>query len=78
MAIQNKTKSTIIAKDYILCNSILSKAKGLMFSKQKNLVFTFPSEKFVPLHMLFVFFPIDVIFADENKKITEFKEDFRA
>jgi uncharacterized membrane protein (UPF0127 family) len=49
-----------------------------MFSaKSKNLVFVFKKEKINPLHMLFVFYPIDVLFLDKNKKIVEIKENFR-
>ncbi len=54
-----------------------SKARGLMFSRKKNLVFVFNKEKIIALHMLFVFFPIDVLFLDKEKKIVEIKENFR-
>jgi uncharacterized membrane protein (UPF0127 family) len=62
---------------YQICDSIWSKASGLMFSKKKNLVFVFDQEKRVGLHMLFVFFPIDVLFLDKNKRIIEIKRNFR-
>ena len=62
---------------YQICKSIWSKALGLMFSKKKNLVFVFDKEKRIGLHMMFVFFPIDVLFLDENKRIIEVKKDFR-
>ena len=54
-----------------------SKARGLMFSKKKNLVFVFDKGKKIGLHMFFVFFPIDVLFLDKDKKIIEIKKDFR-
>jgi len=63
--------------EYELCKSILSKAHGLMFSKKKNLIFIFDEEQRIGLHMFFVFFPIDVLFLDENKKIIEIKENFK-
>ena len=44
---------------------------------KKPLVFVFKKEKIVTLHMLFVFFPIDVLFLDKNKKVVELKADFR-
>ena len=62
---------------YQICESIWSKTRGLMFSKKKNLVFVFNKEKRIALHMFFVFFPIDVLFLDENKRIIEIKENFR-
>ena len=48
-----------------------------MFSKRKNLIFVFDKEEIVPLHMFFVFFPIDVLFLDKNKRIVEIKKDFK-
>ncbi len=48
-----------------------------MFSKPKTLIFDFGKEKIIPLHMLFVFFPIDVLFLDKNKKVAEIKENFK-
>ncbi len=41
------------------------------------LIFEFPEEKIVPLHMMFVFFGIDVLFLDKHKRIVEIKQDFR-
>ena len=60
-----------------ICISAWRKAKGLMFSRKKNLMFIFDDEKERSLHMLFVFFPIDVLFLDKNKKIVEIKKDFK-
>ena len=49
-----------------------------MFSRQpKTLIFIFDSEKIVPLHMFFVFYPIDVLFLNKNKKVVETKENFK-
>ena len=62
---------------YKICKSAWSKARGLMFSRKKNLVFVFNKEKRISLHMLFVFFSIDVLFLDKNKRIVEIKKNFR-
>ena len=50
-----------------------------MFSKKEftPLVFIFKKEKRIPLHMFLVFFPIDVLFLDNEKKVVEVKENFR-
>lgn len=50
-----------------------------MFSKKQNmiLVFKFKFGKIVPLHMLFVFYQIDVLFLNEEKIIIELKKNFR-
>ena len=76
--IKNKTRKTLIAEKHYNFKSPISKAIGLMFSMNpKNLVFFFKKEEIVPLHMLFVIFPIDVLFLDKNKKVVELKENFR-
>jgi len=63
--------------EYKICRSLWSKARGLMFSRKKNLVFVFEEEKRIGLHMFFVFFPIDVLFLDSKKKVVEIKRNFR-
>ncbi len=58
-------------KNCTVCKSFLSKAKGLMFSKPKNLVFVFDRKEKISLHTFFVFFPIDVLFLDEKRRVVE-------
>ena len=76
--IRNQTKNKIIADDAELCEDILSKSLGLMFSRKKNnaLIFKFNREKTIALHMIFVSYPIDVLFLDKNKNIVDIKENF--
>ncbi len=78
MIIKNAAKKNIICTDAKFCKSIFSKARGLMFAKKpKALVFIFKKEKIAPLHMLFVFFPIDILFLNKNKEIVEIRESLR-
>jgi len=78
MYIKNTTRKTFIAKNAIICKSIISKSIGLMFSKKgKSLIFIFNKEKIIPLHMFFVFYPIDVLFLNKNKIVAEIKENFK-
>ncbi|MBW2978425.1 DUF192 domain-containing protein [Candidatus Woesearchaeota archaeon] len=63
--------------EFKICKSVWGKSRGLMFSKKKNLVFIFNKEKRIPLHMFFVFYPIDVLFLDKNKRIVEIKKNFK-
>lgn len=44
---------------------------------EKALVFIFRKERRADLHMLFVFFPIDALFLDKNKKIVDMKKNFK-
>ena len=76
MRIKNTTKKTLLAKDAKVCKSIFSRTMGLMFSKPRPLIFIFEKEKIIPLHMLFVFYPIDALFLDKNKIVVEIKEKF--
>ncbi|MAE42640.1 hypothetical protein CMO93_02625 [Candidatus Woesearchaeota archaeon] len=76
--VKNKTTKKIMSKNAKLCSSIFSKTFGLMFSaKPKALVFIFEKEKIIPLHMFFVFYPIDILFLDKNKIVVEKKENFK-
>jgi len=78
----NRTRNTVIAGKKRFLNSLFSKAKGLMFTSRsavhdKAMVFLFKKEKTVSLHMFFVFYPIDVIFLDQTKKVIEIKMNFK-
>ncbi len=78
--IKNKTKNIVLVDETKHCKSILSKAKGLMFTsgiKNKGLVFYFPKEQINSLHMVFVFYPIDVLFLDKDRKVVEIKRNFK-
>lgn len=56
----------------------ISKYIGLMFSlKEKRLVFEFKKEGIYPIHMLFVFFPIDVLYLSRDKRVVEIKENLK-
>ena len=78
MFIKNTAKNRIIAADFKFCDDNLSKSIGLMFSRKQNraLIFRFNKEKIISLHMLFVFYPIDVLFLDKNKIVVDKKENF--
>ena len=78
--IKNITKNKIIVKEKKICNSIFSRAFGLMFTKKNNnlgLIFKFNKEQIIPMHMLFVFYPIDVLFLNKEKKVVEIKKSFK-
>jgi len=76
MYIKNTTKKILLAKNAKVCKNIFSKSLGLMFSKPRSLIFIFKKEKIIPLHMFFVFYPIDVLFLNKNKIVIEIKENF--
>jgi uncharacterized membrane protein (UPF0127 family) len=60
-----------------LVTSRLRQAAGLMFSRQKNLIFVLPRERTLLMHMLFVFYSIDVVGLNSQKKVMELIPGFR-
>ncbi len=77
--IVNKTRDKVITDGEKICSTLWSKALGLMFQRNVTtpLVFTFSSMRKIPLHMMFVFTPIDVLWLDSKRKVVEMKEGFR-
>lgn len=76
MDVNIKLKGKIISRAKY-CESFFSKTKGLMFSKKlqkgKSIILV---DKFEPrfgsvIGMFFVFFSIDIIFLDSNKKVVD-------
>jgi hypothetical protein len=63
--------------EYEICKSHWSVFRGLMFSRKNNLIFVLDKERIIGLHMVFVFFPIDVLFLDKDKKIIEIKKNLK-
>ena len=59
------------------CNSMISQARGLMFRRKQNCVMEFSKEKKISLHMFFVFYPIDVLVLNENKKVVEIEKGLK-
>ena len=63
-----------IAKNIEFAKNFLSQMTGLMFRKNipfdYAMVFVLKEPSSVNVHMLFVFFPISVIFLDEKKNIS--------
>lgn len=70
------TKKKIIKKTK-LADTPFQQGLGLMFSRKKNfnyaLIFSRPNESIVgsSIHMMFVFYSINVIFLDKNKKVVD-------
>ncbi len=77
MKIENKTKRTILSETATACPRLFQKARGLMFRSQQDLVFIEQKERYIPLHMLFVFYPIDVVYCNSEKRVVEIKENLR-
>jgi uncharacterized protein len=79
MQLRNLTRKAEIVSHEKFLRTIWEKATGLMFSKKIEdtaYVFVFSAPTKVSLHMLFVFFRIDVLFLDSELKVLDLKEMF--
>jgi len=59
----------VLADEHEVADTFLSRALGVMFRRSfpgEALVFEFSRERRVGIHTVFVFFPIDVVFLDEE------------
>jgi len=58
-----------------LHNTFLSRLRGLMFASQlkigEGVLLSFPSEQQIDLHMLFVFFPLDLVWINGSGRIVQ-------
>ena len=62
----------VLAREHGVADSFVSRALGVMFRRSfpgDALVFEFPRERRAGIHMLFVFFPIDVVFLNGNNVV---------
>lgn len=73
----NRSKGKEIQGKIRIADNSFSRMKGLMFESEKNfnyaLVFELPSETKLgaSIHMMFVFFPIDVVYLNSQKKVVD-------
>lgn len=77
--IVNETKKTTLTKKFKFCKSEFSKVRGLMFTKRlkEALIFIFGKESLQHIHMFFVWYPIDVLWLDKNKRVVQLKENLK-
>lgn len=79
----NKTSGKQVMKKVRFAETHWQKMKGLMFEDSGKfdyaLVFTLPRESIAEatIHMLFVFFPIDVIYLDKNKRVVDIARNIK-
>lgn len=76
MLFNSLTGKTLIQKTK-KANTSWTRFKGLMFENEKNfdyaLIFNLGSETKLgaSIHMMFVFFPIDIVYLDSQKKVVD-------
>ena len=73
----------VIADKVKYCGTFFSRLKGLMFSRRlkkgEALILEAVHENVLEttIHMFFVFFPIDVIWLNKNKKVVDIKRNVK-
>jgi len=72
----------LIARKIVYCDNLIRQGTGLIFRSKNSVVdtawwFRFKRLRRVTVTMIFVFFPIDIIFLDEKNKIVDMKENLR-
>ncbi len=81
--LRNKSTNQTVIAQVRIADSQWKRFLGLMFEKKENhtygLVFDFGrlSRRSASVHMLFVFFPIDLVFLDESKRVVDIKRGFQ-
>ena len=75
MQVKTKTKTLQLTP----CKTPFQQLRGLIFKKIKNdgLLFIFDKERKIDLHMFFVFYTIDIVYLNKNKKVTEIKRNIK-
>ncbi|MGB9977775.1 DUF192 domain-containing protein [Methanobacterium sp.] len=73
--VMNRTKSTVLGESEI-ADTFFSRLRGTMFKKElkRGLILKIPntrSRSGSAIHMFFVRFPLDIIFADADKKVVD-------
>lgn len=63
----------VVAHEHRVADSFVSRARGMMFRRSfpegEALVFEFSRERRVGVHMLFVAFPLDIVFLDDDNVV---------
>ena len=61
------------------CKNLISQFLGLMFRniKDDGLIFEFKKEIPVSLHMFFVFYKIDIVYLDKDKKVIKILKNIK-
>ena len=72
----NKTKDVIISQNELVCKSIFSQIRGLMFRKKQNLVMVFKKEREIQLHNVLVFFPLEIVVLNNDKVVVDMNKQF--
>ncbi len=77
MRVRNRRTGEVLAHKVMRCDTFFSRGRGLMFrrplAKEEVYLFVLPTESIAgaSIHMLFVFFPIAVIWLDGQRRVVD-------
>lgn len=76
MKIVNKSKDITISDNADIANSFFSRLRGLMFSQPRDLVLVSKGESiaYSSIHMIFMKFPIHVLWLDSRMRVVDIKK----
>jgi uncharacterized protein len=81
MADLRKSDGTVVTSDVEMADTLLKQVVGLMFRKSippgYAMIFDLRREQYVSIHMMFVFFPIDIVYLDRDRRIVDVKRRLR-
>lgn len=77
MPLTNRTKNLVLDDKVVVCGSLWRQARGLLFRRKQSAVFLFTKPRKVPLHMIGMLYPIDILVLDKQKRVQEIKTDFK-
>lgn len=66
-SVRNLTRGSIVAKECFYAETALQRIRGLMFSPKRCLLFK--CNGFLPVHSLFVFFPITLLYIRKGRVV---------
>ena len=77
--IKNLSKKFKIIEKTKSLRSIFTQGTGLMFRKKPDygLIFEFKKERTVGITMFCVFYPIDILFLDKDKRVVDIKKGLK-
>ena len=77
MAVLKKSDGTVVASDVEMADTLLKQAIGLMFRRQAPpgyaMIFDLRREQYISIHMVFVFFSIDLVYLDSEKRVVDIR-----
>jgi len=76
----NKNRGFVISESCGVVDSFFSRFRGLMLSGPRDLVLVSPREdiKSSTIHMLFMRFPIDVMWLDSKRVVVDIRKNIKA